>query len=50
MAVLAKDQIWYFSKLGIIIIKVNSKTRKRSKENVSCCMEYNIFAMNSMKK
>lgn len=50
MSVLAKDQTWDFSKLGIIVIKVNSKKRRRSKGNVFCCLEYNIFAMNSMKK
>lgn len=34
MLMLAKDQTWYFSKVEIIIIKVNRKKRKRSKENV----------------
>lgn len=50
-----KCQLWlrtkqYFSRAGIIIIKVNGKKEGGQRQVCFCCLGYNNFAMNSLKK
>lgn len=50
MSALAEDQIQYFSRAGIIIIKVNSKKRRRSKESVFLLLRIQKFCHELSKK